>query len=298
MHDHSPPAIRCGNQSLEERLEKGELIFFPECPFALPREEDRQFLIQQHLRPLSRKHITYDPTRNQIKGFLRISADQQERLRTILAGFSQSVTGWLLNTLPGYRGGCQRDRASFRPEEEATRRLRHLARNDLLHIDAFPNRPSQGRRILRVWVNCNPSEPRVWITSELLARVLERYGTRLGVAGLERSTWLNRLSERLLRLLLPDRPIRSAYDSFMLRLHDALKRDDEFQERSPKRLWTFPPGSAWILFSDARTHAELRGQFALEHSFFIEPGVLVCPNLSPLALVTGQTARLPLPTAA
>jgi hypothetical protein len=102
----------------------------------------------------------------------------------------------------------------------------------------------------------------------------------------------------LLNWILPGQVRRSPYDTFMLRAHNALKRSDEFQERSPKRLWVFPPGSTWLLFTDARTHAELRGRFALEHSFFIDPGVLVCPDSSPVTLLTGRPTPQPLPRAA
>ncbi len=284
--------------SLEERLEQGELIVFPECPFALPGNDDREFLIQQRLRSRTHKNITYDPSRNRVKGFIRVSPEQEQRLTTVLASFSHTVTDWMLGALPRYRGGCHRDRASFRPEEEATRRLRHSARNDLLHIDSFPNRPSQGRRILRLWTNLHTSEPRVWVTSDLLAQVLERYGPRLGLATWARTTWLNNLGQGLLGLLYPGRVRRSPYDAFMLRLHDALKRSDDFQERSPKRLWVFPPGSTWLLFTDARTHAELRGRFALEHSFFIDPGVLVRPECSPATFLKGQASQPPLRRAA
>lgn len=273
--------------SLEQRLEQGEVLFFPRCPFPLPEGPDREFLLQQQIRRLTAKHITYDPARDTVAGFRRTSTEQAQRLRGLLASFSESVTAWLTATLPHYQGGLQRDRASYRSEEEATRRLRHSARNDLLHIDSFPNRPSLGRRILRIWSNIHPSEPRVWVTSDLLSRVLERYGRALGVSLREKQSWLTLLRQGLLGLLMPGRPQRSAYDSFMVRLHNALKLNDEFQERSPKRLWIFPPGSAWMLFTDARTHAELRGRFALEHSFFVDPRALVCPEHSPVTLVDG-----------
>lgn len=284
--------------TLEERLEHGELIVFPKCPFPVPEAESRLFLLQQQLRSLTHKNITYDPVRNRVRGFVRTSPEQENRLTSLLAEFSRAVADWLLTVLPRYRGGCSRDRASFRPKEEATRRLRHSARNDLLHIDAFPNRPAQGRRILRLWTNLHPSEPRVWVTSDLVGRVLERYGHRFGLPTRERPTWLDDLGQRLLSVLCPGRLRRSPSDSFMLRLHNALKKSDEFQERSPKRLWSFPPGSAWMLFTDARTFAELRGRYALEHSFFIDPGVLVHPDCSPMAILDNRTGRVSLPRAA
>ena len=58
--------------------------------------------------------------------------------------FSDTATGWLANKLPQYARKWSRDRATLRSEEEAIRPLRLTARNDLLHIDSFPARPSGG----------------------------------------------------------------------------------------------------------------------------------------------------------
>jgi hypothetical protein len=78
---------------------------------------------------------------------------------------------------------------------------------------------------------------------------------------------------------------RTVYDTFMLRFHDFLKANEEFQERGPKRFWTFLPGSAWVVFTDTASHAALRGRFALEHSFFVAPQSLALPHESPPALL-------------
>ena len=74
-----------------------------------------------------------------------------------------------------------------------------------------------------------------------------------------------------------------AYDRFMLHLHDRLKQDDAFQERSPKKCWQFPPGAAWLVFTDGIAHAELRGRFVLEFGYRIALKSLVCPELAPFA---------------
>ena len=73
--------------------------------------------------------------------------------------------------------------------------------------------------------------------------------------------WLEQLREGVVRLFRPGKMKRSVYDSFMLRFHDFLKRNEGFQERGPKRLWTFPPGSAWIAFTDTCSHSVLRGRY-------------------------------------
>src|SRR5262249_24405286 len=83
----------------------------------------------------------------------------------------------------------------------------------------------------------------------------------------------------------PGRRQRSPYDTFMLRFHDFLKANDEFQEHGPKRFWSFAPGSAWLVLTDVASHAVLRGRYALEHSYFVAPGSLALPDLSPPALL-------------
>jgi 3-deoxy-D-manno-oct-2-ulosonic acid (Kdo) hydroxylase len=282
--------------SFEARLERGEVIAFPQAPFALPQSDDLAFLMQQESGGLSHKNISYNPETGKTTGFVRQGDVQADRLRDLLAAFSRAVSGWVALALPAYHSpvgqarvsGCQADRASFRPEEEATRRLRQTARNDLLHIDAYPNRPSWGRRILRVYANVNPTESRVWAMSESFPQLLRRFGSAVGLPTGQRqegSTWLEHLGQGVLNLFRAGQPRRSEYDAFMLRLHDFLKKNDAYQERAPKKLWTFPPGSAWMTFTDGCAYAELRGRYALEHSFFIDQHVLILPDESPASLL-------------
>jgi hypothetical protein len=274
----------------EERLERGELLFFPHCPFSLPAGEDLAFLRTQRLGRFAHKNISYDPVSGRVGGHLRQGPAQTERLRRLLADFSRTVAAWVRQTFARYRPGCVADRATFRSEEEATRRLRLTARNDLLHIDAFPSRPALGRRILRVFVNVNPTEPRVWLTSDPFARLFVRYREFMTLPG-RGAGWLEQAGEKVLRLFRPGRPRRSPYDTFMLRFHNFLKRTDVVQEKGSKRLWSFPPGSAWVAMTDACSHAVLRGRYALEHSFFVGQEVLALPDESPAALLAGVCGR-------
>jgi hypothetical protein len=287
----SPTAPAVSGSGLEERLERGEVIYYPVCPFPLPQGEERDYLLQQSLASAAHKNISYDPHTGKAAGYRHVSPHQAERLRSLLAGFAREVTAWAAATLPRYARTWRPDKVSFRPEEEATRKLRLKARNDLLHVDAFPTRPTNGWGILRCFVNINPSEPRVWVTSEPFARLLERYGAAAGLPGRYRQDWLRRMRDRAVRLFRPGRAARSAYDAFMLRFHDYLKANEEFQECGPKRIWKFPPGSAWMALTDTCSHAVLRGRFALEHSYFIDPESLVLPDQAPAALlgrVSGQ----------
>ena len=152
-------------------------------------------------------------------------------------------------------------------------------------MDAFPSRPTNGHRILRLFVNVNPTEPRIWATSEPFGRLLARFGQQVGLPTERSRGWRYRLGGNLFRLFHPGRPARSAYDHFMLRFHDFLKANDEFQEKGPKRFWTFVPGSAWLAMTDVTSHAALRGRFALEHSYFVSPHALALPEESPPALL-------------
>jgi hypothetical protein len=282
--DHARASLGSG-APLEERLERGEVVYFERCPFALPEGDDHQFLLAQEHSRWGHKNICYNPHTHRVTGFRRHSADQPARLRQLLAAFSHAATAWLAGILPGYARAWQLDRASLRPEEEATRRLRLNARNDLLHVDSFPTRPANGRRILRLFVNLNPSEPRVWVTSEGIAPLLVRFGKEIGLpragGGRTERGW-----GYLCSLLFPFlRGDRSTYDGYMRRLHDYLKFDDDFQERSPKRFWHFAPGSAWLAFTDGLAHAVARGRHALEHSYFVAPQTLALPDLAPAALL-------------
>lgn len=269
--------------ALAKRLEKHELVYFPVCPFPIPAGADRDFLCQQRLGRLNHKNISYDPETGRVSGFAAHTRCEAERLRELLAAFSKQVTGWLGRALPSYAHAWQPDRASFRPEEEATRQLRLTARNDLIHIDAFPTRPTGGRRILRCFVNLNPTEPRIWATSDPLPQLLQQFRGQRNFPCSTGIPWLERARAGLRQLFSTHATGRTAYDVFMLRFHDFLKTNDRFQEHCPKRYWTFAPGSAWLAFTDSVSHAALRGRYALEHSYFVPTHVLFLPATAPIA---------------
>jgi hypothetical protein len=285
-------------QRLEERLERGDIVTFQPCPFALPGDDDLAFLRQQQLSGAGHKNISYNPTDGAVSGFARHSPEQTERLQRLLGHFSRQVTDWLATLLPGYAQTWQPDRASLRTEEEATRKLRLNARNDLLHFDAFPSRPTRGHRILRCYVNIHPTDDRVWLTSETFATVLAKYGSKVRLPGQDSNSWMRRLGHGIIRLVQPNILARTEYDDFMLRLHHFLKTNDKFQEQSSRKLWHFKPGTAWLLFSDTISHAELRGQHALEHSYFVSPHTLVLPAESPAALLAQMNDANPASRAA
>lgn len=271
--------------TLAERLERGEVLYFPTCPFPLPEGADRDFLLEQRQASRVHKNISYDPKQDKASGFRVINKVQAERFKNLLADFSRVATGWLGGILPRYVHSWTLDRVSYRPEEEATRRLRLTARNDLLHVDAFPSRPTNGARILRLFVNVNPSEPRVWVTSDTFAQLLSRYGDAVRMPRTESLSWKQWFNREVLGIFQPSRRHLSVYDEFMLRFHDFLKSNDEFQERCFKRYWSFPPNSVWVAMTDAVSHAVLRGRYAVEHSYFVPSECLALPMDAPAALL-------------
>src|SRR5262245_35982953 len=130
---HFPSEIPTSTEhSLAERLERGEIEYYPACPFSVPTGDDLDFLLEQRLASRAHKNISYDPRTRRIKGYYQTSPGHAERLRSLLATFQESATRWLSRTLPGYARSWRLDQVSYRPEEEATRRLRLKARNDLL----------------------------------------------------------------------------------------------------------------------------------------------------------------------
>jgi 3-deoxy-D-manno-oct-2-ulosonic acid (Kdo) hydroxylase len=268
-----------------EGLEQGNILFFPTTPFTIP-EAHRSFLLNvRQPNTAHHKNISYKPSRSRVQAFARGTADGKG-LSEIMESYSRAVVDWLQRFLLPYAGHWQVDFASFRSIEEQGRELPVSKRNDLLHIDAFPTRPSNGNRILRVFTNLNPSQPRVWLTSEPFEVWARQYGNSAGllaIAAKTRST-PHLIGRRVARLAsaagipIVDRPL---YDRFMLTFHHYLKNNREFQEGSPKSKWEFPPGSTWLVFTDMVPHAVLSGRFALEQTFLVSRQALLRPDLAP-----------------
>jgi hypothetical protein len=253
------------------------VLFFSHVPFEFP-DADRAFLLsQKQTGSRFHKNISYRPAKDLLKGVDENSPDR-ERMNTIMRDFSAAVTKFISQFLAPYSGKMKLDFASFRPLEEQGRDLSLHKRNDLLHVDAFPSRPTHGARILRVFANINPSVGRVWNVGEPFHDFLPRLmrAKRIGpTGGLRR-----KLSHMASKIGLPV-PDRSPYDEFMLFLHDWLKENSDFQKNAPKQELVFPPGSSWMVYTDGVPHAAMSGQYALEQTFIIPREVLVTPQVAP-----------------
>ncbi len=273
--------------SLEERLELGEVhLLGPQHPLALPSEADRAFLLDQELH--RGKEIVFEPASNRLAGHRLRSTQQSEHLRNILQETQNEATRWLTDALPHY-AGLTPMRTCFHVAEEATRCLRVTARYDLLHVDALHQ--SGGQRMLRVFVNLNPVDARVWASSETLAKILPKFGPKSGLIEAHQNRWPQRLGHEMLRLFRTDRTVLDPHDEFMLAFARYLKHSDEFQDKAPRKIWRFQPGQAWAAFTDSLAHADLRGRWVLDHLFLIPPDRCVRPELSPAELVRKLNPR-------
>jgi len=271
--DLSDPSRYC------KELEEGNILFLPFVPFAFP-EADLQFLLaQKQTGGKNHKNIAYKPKLNTISNAVSLSEEQSKKLLEVMQRYSQSCTTFLSQLLSPYAANWQIDYASFRPFEEKGRPLRTRARNDLLHIDSFPTRPMKGNRILRFFTNINPAQDRKWITTDSFEALATRFGGK-EVPFHKRSS----LMKFAKKLGLPV-TLRSAYDAFMLNLHNFLKENDAFQQTCQKNYWDFPPNSCWVVFTDQVSHAAIAGQYALEQTILVPPSTLINPQTAPVAVL-------------
>jgi len=142
-----------------QRLEAGDILYFPQTPISF-RPDDLSFLLgQQQTGSMLHKNIAYKPNQDSVSG-LDADSGAAGQLQAVMRQYSQDVTRFLTGFLSPYEGRWQLDYASFRPLEEEGRDLPLRRRNDLLHTDAFPTRPTHGARILRFFNNIHPTRTR------------------------------------------------------------------------------------------------------------------------------------------
>jgi len=271
------------------QLELGRIVVFDAIPFELPAE-DRQFLLTVRQSSANyHKNISYRRRDDRIRGVHRRGLDV-ERLRTIMRRYSENVTAFVCAFLAPYAERLLVDFASFRPIEEHGRNMSMKSRNDLLHVDAFPTRPTNGDRILRVFTNIHPTQPRRWLTADTFKVLAEQMAMDSGLPTVIRRSRnpiyraLHSAGRAMQRIGFRVQS-RSPYDRFMLLFHDYLKLNEGFQKSVRKQQWDFAPNETWIVFTDMVPHAVLSGQFALEHTFIISRRVLVRPDCAPVHIL-------------
>lgn len=77
----------------------------------------------------------------------------------------------------------------------------------------------------------------------------------------------------------------------MLRFHEYLKRNADFQANCTKYKFDFPPGSTWLTFTDVLPHSVHSGQHALEQTFIIDRHSLSDISHAPLSILEHLCGR-------
>lgn len=270
-----------------DQLEHGKVLFSRSAPFDFPKADVEFLLSQKQTGSRFHKNVSYRPAADLLKGDDAAGKDR-ERLHAIMRNFSRQVTEFVTKFLAPYAGKFKLDYASYRPLQEQGRDLPLHKRNDLLHVDAFPTRPTKGARILRVFLNINPSASRVWNVGEPFHEFFPKLTGKQRLNPPHRGSLGAGIAAFASKLGLPIAD-RSRYDEYMLYLHDWLKENGEFQKSSPKFELHFPPGCFWMVYTDGVPHAVMSGQFALEQTFIIPAQALVSPEAAPLRVLESTT---------
>ena len=282
---------------LSDLLEKGRIVYFPESPVAFPGTEDLEFLRRDLPRLLHRKNISYHPEQDRVVG-LRAGREVRRRSLEILRSHSRRVQDFLGKAIAPLARNWTVATSSFRPLQERGRALPVHASNERVHVDAGAYGATHGNRILRFFMNANAEEPRVWISKGTFPDVYRRYGrsARIVPPGSRlrslREGLGNRVYSEMLRGLsqagLPFARLAdtSPYDRLMRRFHNFMKDSPEFQG-SPDghEQFAFPPGSAWMVFTDMVSHACLSGQHAFIDTFIIPLANCGHPELAPFTIL-------------
>ncbi|QEX17111.1 hypothetical protein FRZ44_24070 [Hypericibacter terrae] len=275
-----PPLAPADQARATEALEAGQILYFPTLAFAIEPEE-RRFLADGW--SAAAKNISYDPARGTLGG-TKAQGEDAAGLMRLMARYAQASQALIEAAIPIYRGRLEMARTSFRPVEIAGRASSPRHDDTKLHIDAFPSRPTAGRRILRVFSNIDPQgQPRQWRVGAPFAATARQFYPRLpqAVPG-------SAMAHAVLGLT---KGRRRAYDHYMLKLHDAMKRDESYQQDRGIETVAFPVGSSWIVFTDQVAHAATAGRHALEQTFHLDPAQMKHPERSPLRVLEGLAGR-------
>ena len=261
-------------------LERGGILLLPKLRFAL--ESAEQPLLTPAIAGQS-KNISFDPSRPKLRG-CSAPAPQQAVLCNMMSRFAALSASLLRHLLPRYEVGLRQGRTSFRPVEIADRTTSWRKDDTRLHVDSFPSSPVQGKRILRVFSNVNPDGlSRIWRLGDSFDAVARRH-----LSSLRKPVWG---SSRALELLGITKSRRSAYDHFMLQLHDWMKADSAYQAQFAQSLYPMPAGTTWIVFTDQVPHAAMAGQHALEQTYYLPVDCMLDPDRAPLRVLERLLGR-------
>ncbi|MBW8901260.1 MAG: Kdo hydroxylase family protein [Massilia sp.] len=267
-----------GNPAWIAALEAGKVLYFPNfAQHGFTPQKEELALFREDIRDPKTRNISLSAS-GELKGVIG-DEDTKALMAGMIGRFRAQAEGLLGNLVPRYGEHLRRGATSFRPSVVQNRVQSWRADDRRMHVDAFPSRPNYGERLLRVFTNVNQDgEPRVWRVGEPFEDVARRF--------LPKAKPYSAWQARVLNALHVTKSLRSEYDHLMLQLHDGMKSDLDYQKNAPQVTFGFPPGCAWVCFSDQTSHAVMAGQYMMEHTLQLSPMHQYDRDASPLAILT------------
>ncbi len=263
-----------------DELEKGNLLFFPQLAFFLSGKETTLF--SPHILSENHKNVSYDRKKDLLQG-CQGPDSEIATVHQMMRRFSEESEAFVKAILPHYQKTLQIGRTSFRPAEIAGRKAASYKKDDTrIHVDAFPSTPTQGKRILRFFSNVNlENKPRVWKVGEPYEEVLRKFASKVHKPFPMKHLLLEKIGITKTR--------RSMYDHYMLKIHDMMKKDMNYQQQVDHEMIQFPSKTSWLCFTDQVSHAAISGQYVFEQSFYLEPAEQKFPQRAPIAMISSYT---------
>jgi len=266
-------------------VESGRILLLRDVGFELtPRERelilDREVILPGQKEKDSRTGrptLIFDPECGKFER-TKIQGEARREIEAMMQRFTEWADGIISTLLPSYRLALERERATYRP----------CARSNPqgMHIDTSYKYPSQGRGMLRIFCNINPTgQTRVWQIGE----PFEPFVSRFLPSTSRFSAWRDWLLSRLVGARV--RRTRTAYDRLVADIRRLAKSDDQYQKTAPRQIVEFPMGSSWIALTDLAVHGAISGQHSLDQTFFLPVSAMQEPERSSLRILERLTGR-------
>lgn len=258
-------------------LERDGVLVIDTTPFRLSEGEVE--MVERHWRDGRSKNSSYNPHTGKVDAVLSAQRSA-DGFRRLMARYSAWAAELVAQWFPPYSAQLELGRTSLRRRSVQDDPPLSWRKDDRsLHLDAFTSQPVSGRRILRVFNNIDPAGgDREWAIAE---GGFEDYACRFR----RRTRRLLPGEAAVLERLSLTKCRRTHYDQIMLGMHDAAKRDRDYQASAPRRYVAFPSGATWMAFTDQTPHAAVSGQCALEQTFYVPVEALAEPSASPLRIL-------------
>lgn len=258
-------------------LERDGLVVLEIRPFELTQDDVR--LVQRRWSDGRSKNSSYNPGTGAVYG-VGDPAQSTQDLGQLMARYAAWAIDLIETHFPAYAESLEVGRTSLRHRSVRDDPPLSLRKDDRsLHLDAFTSQPVGGRRILRLFCNIDPSgADREWaIADGGFEDFAQRFRSKARRLYPGEAAVLHGLSLTKCR--------RTDYDQIMLGMHDAAKRDRDYQSQAPRHHVCFAQGTTWLAFTDQTPHAAVSGHCALEQTFYVPVESLADPVSSPLRIL-------------